>query len=130
MTLVLVIACIDLSVGSVMALSSAVLGLLVDRGWPLCRPPHSPSSPGLLRLVNGFVTVWWAVPSFIVTLGMLEIPGGHVPGDRFANEIHRRSHRDDRSASAGLGCVPRVRDRREVVLLGQVLLSRTVSAGT
>ncbi len=78
MTLVLIIGAIDLSVGSVVALAGSVLGvLLVDRGWPL------PWSAGVavlvgagVGLVNGGITVGLRVPSFIVTLGTLEIARG------------------------------------------------------
>ena len=78
MTLVLVVAGIDLSVGSVLALSSAVLGLLmVDYKWPL----WAAIAPCLLTgalcgLVNGSISIGFRIPSFIVTLGMLEIARG------------------------------------------------------
>ncbi|HNT87229.1 MAG TPA: ABC transporter permease [Candidatus Hydrogenedentes bacterium] len=78
MTFVLVIAGIDLSVGSVLALSGAVLGVCLARlHWPL--PPAIVAClfTGLLAgTVNGAVTVRWALPSFIVTLGMLEAARG------------------------------------------------------
>ncbi len=78
MTLVLVIAGIDLSVGSVMAVSGAVLGTLsVIRGWPLPAAVTAALGVGLAcGLFNGLVSVRWKLPSFIVTLGMLEIARG------------------------------------------------------
>ncbi len=78
MTLVLVVAGIDLSVGSVLALSSAVLGtLMVDGKWPLWAAVVPCLLAGTLcGLVNGFVSVSFKIPSFIVTLGMLEIARG------------------------------------------------------
>jgi ribose transport system permease protein len=78
MTFVLIIAGIDLSVGSVLALSSAVLGVcLVQFKWPLPLALAACLSSGLIcGVLNGLVVVRWAVPSFIVTLGMLEIARG------------------------------------------------------
>jgi ribose transport system permease protein len=78
MTYVLIIAGIDLSVGSVLALSSAVLGVLMARlGLPLVVGVLAALAVGTLcGLVNGFVTIAWRLPSFIVTLGMLQIARG------------------------------------------------------
>jgi ribose transport system permease protein len=78
MTLVLIAAGIDLSVGSVMALGSAVLAL-ARVNWQLPLPLAIVLCLGvglLAGLANGFITVRWAVPSFIVTLGMLEVARG------------------------------------------------------
>lgn len=78
MTFVMIVGGIDLSVGSVMALSGALLGVcLAQWHWPLL--------PSILfcllagaacGLANGLVSVKWKLPSFIVTLGMLEIARG------------------------------------------------------
>jgi ribose transport system permease protein len=78
MTLVLVVAGIDLSVGSVLALSSAVLGVAVLRGhWPVWAAILAALvTGGFCGLINGVVTVAWRLPSFIVTLGMLEVARG------------------------------------------------------
>ncbi|HXE51576.1 MAG TPA: ABC transporter permease [Tepidisphaeraceae bacterium] len=80
MTYVLVIAGIDLSVGSVLALGGAVVGVLMTR-QPAAMGLVPAVIVGLLAglacgLVNGLVTVIWSIPSFIVTLGMLEIARG------------------------------------------------------
>lgn len=78
MTFVLIIGGIDLSVGSVLALSSAVLGVcLVKWNWALPAALGACLLTGLLcGLVNGLVVIGWSLPSFIVTLGMLEIARG------------------------------------------------------
>jgi ribose transport system permease protein len=78
MTFVLVIAGIDLSVGSVMALSGAMLGVaMVDWNWPLLPAVGLALVAGFAcGLVNGLVSVGWSIPAFIVTLGMLEIARG------------------------------------------------------
>lgn len=78
MTFVLIIAGIDLSVGSVLALASAVLGIALVN-WGLSLLP----AIGLCLLVglacgavNGLIVIRWRLPSFIVTLGMLEAARG------------------------------------------------------
>jgi ribose transport system permease protein len=78
MTFVLIIAGIDLSVGSVMALSGAVLGVaLVEFNLPLHLAIAACIATGVLcGLLNGLVIIRWKLPSFIVTLGMLEIARG------------------------------------------------------
>jgi ribose transport system permease protein len=78
MTFVMIAGGIDLSVGSVLALSGAVLGYcLTQWHWPLWLAVLAGLFAGMLcGLVNGCVTVRWRLPSFIVTLGMLEIARG------------------------------------------------------
>src|SRR5262245_15667423 len=78
MTLVMIVGGIDLSVGSVMALSGALLGVcLAQWHWPLAPALAACLSMGLLcGLVNGLIIVQWKLPSFIVTLGMLEVARG------------------------------------------------------
>ena len=78
MTFVLIIAGIDLSVGSVLALSGAVLGVaLVNWGWPLALAVPVCLLVGLAcGAANGLVIIRWRLPSFIVTLGMLEAARG------------------------------------------------------
>ena len=69
MTFVLIVAGIDLSVGSVMALSGAVLGYFVMQfQLPLIVAIGFCLAAGLsCGLFNGFVVTRWGVPSFIVT---------------------------------------------------------------
>ncbi len=78
MTYVLIIAGIDLSVGSVLAFCSAILGVcMVQLNCSMPLAVLACLATGLLcGLVNGTVTVRWALPSFIVTLGMLEVARG------------------------------------------------------
>ncbi len=78
MTFVLIIAGIDLSVGSVLALGGAVLGLALVR-WqaPLLVVIALCLGVGLLcGALNGALVVRWQLPAFIVTLGMLEAARG------------------------------------------------------
>lgn len=78
MTLVLIIGGIDLSVGSVVGLSGSVLGVaMVNWGWPIWGASLLCLAVGLAAgTVNGLVSVRLGIPSFIVTLGMLEIARG------------------------------------------------------
>jgi ribose transport system permease protein len=78
MTFVLIIAGIDLSVGSVLGLCGIVLAVsLVNWGWPLWLAVGACMAAGMAcGLFNGFVSVRWSIPSFIVTLGMMEIARG------------------------------------------------------
>lgn len=78
MTFVLLIGGIDLSIGSVLALSGAVLGVCLTQGrWPLPLAMGACLLTGLAcGMLNGFISVRFALPSFIVTLGMLEAARG------------------------------------------------------
>lgn len=78
MTFVLIIAGIDLSIGSVMALAGAVLGIaVVHWGVPLALGSILCLLVGLFcGAANGLIIIRWTLPSFIVTLGMLEAARG------------------------------------------------------
>ena len=93
MTFVLIIAGIDLSVGSVVALSGAALGVCMAKlHLPLPAAVAACLAVGLLcGAVNGLVTVRWALPSFIVTLGMMEVArgGAYLITDSRTNYIGR-----------------------------------------
>jgi ribose transport system permease protein len=78
MTYVLIIGEIDLSVGSVLALSGAIMAVAVTAwGWPVELAVPLGLVAGLgCGLITGALTVGWRLPSFIVSLGMLEIARG------------------------------------------------------
>ncbi|HSM33861.1 MAG TPA: ABC transporter permease [Anaerolineae bacterium] len=81
MTFVILIAGIDLSVGSVLALATVVgAKLLVSDLDPLVSIPMTVVAcigvGALCGIFNGFVSEWWRVSSFIVTLGMMSIARG------------------------------------------------------
>ena len=78
MTFVLVTASIDLSVGSVLAFSGAVLGACLGEGGlglPLALAACLLAGAACGAL-NGMIVVRWGLPSFIVTLGMMEMARG------------------------------------------------------
>jgi ribose transport system permease protein len=78
MTFVLLIGGIDLSIGSVLALSGGVLGIcLLKAHWPLPMALAACLLVGLAcGILNGLTVVRFGLPSFIVTLGMLEAARG------------------------------------------------------
>ncbi len=129
MTFVLVVAGIDLSVGSVMALGAAVLGTaMADWGWPLAPAVMLCLFTGLAAgLVNGAVSTRWSIPSFIVTLGMLEIArgGAYLATDSRTKYIGS-SIESIGAPLGGLGFSPAFLIAVTVVAAGQIVLSRTV----
>ena len=78
MTFVLITGGIDLSAGSLIALTSASLGvLMVQYHWSLLTAVPAVLAIGLLAgLVNGTLSTLGRIPSFIVTLGMLQAARG------------------------------------------------------
>ncbi|MBL9129140.1 MAG: ABC transporter permease [Verrucomicrobiales bacterium] len=78
MTYILILGQIDLSVGSVLAFSGAILGVAVDQAHlPLPLAVAAALAAGLAcGAFNAFVTLRWSLPSFIVTLGTLEMARG------------------------------------------------------
>jgi ribose transport system permease protein len=129
MTLVLITAGIDLSVGSVMALGSAVLAL-ARVGWQLPLPIAIGLCLGVgltSGLANGFITVRWAIPSFIVTLGMLEVARGGAYLVTGSRSVFVGSAAGSLGVSLPIvGLSPAFFLAVLVVAAGQVLLSMTV----
>jgi ribose transport system permease protein len=76
-TVVIITGGIDLSVGSILALSGTVAALLVKAGWPV---PAAMSAGVLIGMVcglfNGFVVTRLKLAPFIATLGMMLIARG------------------------------------------------------
>lgn len=129
MTFVLVVAGIDLSVGSVMALAGAVLGVvLVEWQWPLGAAVVVAMAVGLgCGLVNGAISVRWGIPSFIVTLGMLEAARGGAYLTTGSRSLFVGAQVESIGAPLpGIGISPAFVLAVAVVLVGQVILTRTV----
>lgn len=129
MTFVLIVGGIDLSVGSVLALAGALLGVaMVDWEQSLVLAVPLAIGVGLLcGLASGLVSVAWSIPSFIVTLGMLEIARGAaylVTGSRTA---YIGSRIEPIGAPLPfLGLSPAFVIAVGLVVVGQIVLSRTV----
>lgn len=128
-TLVLIVAGIDLSVGSVMALGAAVLAVARIE-WQLPLPVAillCLSVAALAGLANGFVTVRWAIPSFIVTLGMLEIARGGAYLVTGSRSVFVGAAMDAVGMPlAVVGVSPAFILAALIVIAGQILLSKTV----
>ena len=78
MTMVILIAGIDLSVGSVVGVAAVVVTLLMQAGiaaW-IAVPLTLMMVGGLIGLWNGFWIAHYRIPPFIITLGMLTIGRG------------------------------------------------------
>lgn len=129
MTLVLVIGGIDLSVGSVLALAGSVLGIaLVDWGWPFWLALVAGLGvAGFCGVVNGLISVLWSIPSFIVTLGMLEMARGaaYLVTNSETKYIGPRVEGIARPIT-GLGTSPAFLIALLMVVAGHLLLTRTV----
>ncbi len=84
-TFVIITAGIDLSVGSVMALSGVMSGVFLTEGIPVIFPEGAPVWFGIIGgvgtgafvgFLNGFIVNFGGLHSFIVTLGMMGIARG------------------------------------------------------
>ncbi len=129
MTLVLIAGGIDLSVGSVLALSGVVLGVaIVDWGWPLGPAIALCLAVGAVcGLANGLVSAGLAIPSFIVTLGMLEVARGAAYLVTNSQTKYIGPRIEGAAQPLGrLGVSPAFLIAILVVLIGQILLTRTV----
>jgi rhamnose transport system permease protein len=91
LTLVIVAGEIDLSVASVLGLSSAIVGATVDAGAPLSLAIAMALVAGALAgLFNGLLVAKLGLPSLVVTLGTLALYRGLafvVLGDRAVSEF-------------------------------------------
>ncbi|HCT07633.1 MAG TPA: ABC transporter permease, partial [Pseudomonas sp.] len=78
MTFILIIGGIDLSVGSVLALAASAVSVAI-LGWGWSVLPAAVLGMGCAALagtITGSITVAWRIPSFIVSLGVLEMARG------------------------------------------------------
>ena len=128
MTFVLVIAEIDLSVGSVLGFCSAFLGVaLVRYQWPLWAAVSGGLALGAVcGLLNGLVAVRWRLPSFIVTLAMLEMARG---GAHFLTQSQTQyigSRIEGIAGTTVFGLSLPFLAAIGIVVAGQLVLSRTV----
>jgi rhamnose transport system permease protein len=77
MTLIIIAAEIDLSVASMLGLTSALLGYLWNHNWPMeAIIPVTLVVGGLLGSVNGFLVTRLGLPSLAVTIGTLGLYRG------------------------------------------------------
>lgn len=130
MTFVLIIAGIDLSVGSVLALSAALSAMAILQ-WGWSTPAAALLGMGmgagaLCGLVLGSVSVAWRLPSFIVSLGMLEV----VRGAAYLVTGSRTQYVGDRIAGLAAPWIAGISASFvlavALVIIGQLVLTRTV----
>ena len=77
MTVVILSAGIDLSVGSVLALSGVVMATLLQQGWGTLPAIATGLAIGFgFGALNGVAIAWGRLPPFIATLGMMSIARG------------------------------------------------------
>jgi len=128
MTFVLIIAGIDLSVGSVMAVSAAAAGIaMLQWQWPLLPAMGLAMAVGLVAgAINGSVTVAFRLPSFIVTLGMLEVARGAAYLATGSRTQYIGSKIDWLGKPFVAGLSPAFFIALAIVILAQIVLTRTV----
>jgi len=77
MTFVIISGGIDLSVGSLVALSGVVLASTLKSGWPVPLAMAAGLGVGAATgLINGLVIAFGRLPPFIMTLGMMSVARG------------------------------------------------------
>ena len=129
MTLVLIAGGIDLSVGSVMAFSGSLLGvLLLSHKWPLALAAGGAVLLGALcGGLNGWISAYFRIPAFIVTLGMLEVARGAAAWMTDSTTQYVGSSLGWISEPLpAIGLSPSFLFSVMIVLLGQWILHRTV----
>ncbi|WP_321934817.1 ABC transporter permease [Paraburkholderia sp. J8-2] len=128
MTFVLIIAGIDLSVGSVLALGASVVSVAsLKWGWGAL-------PAALLGLVaaaatgtlTGAVTVGWRIPSFIVSLGVLEAARGLAYQMTNSRTAYIGDAFDFLSNPIAFGISPAFLIAVAVMVIAQLTLTRTV----
>jgi ribose transport system permease protein len=128
MTLVLVVGGIDLSVGSVLALAASVVSVaMVAWHWPVL--PASLLGVAVATCagsITGLITVAWKLPSFIVSLGMLEVARGMAYQIADSRTVYVGDAVSWFGTPLLLGVTPAFVVALVVTVLAQVVLLRTV----
>lgn len=133
MTFVILIGGIDLSVGSVMAFCAVVAGTVLkleglDVGMAIFLALLASVAVGAIcGLANGWISAFWAIPSFIVTLGMLNIARGAALQWTQARSIYEFPDAFNNFGSATVLGVPAIfLVALALVAIGWFVLNRTV----
>jgi ribose transport system permease protein len=133
MTFVILVGGIDLSVGSVMAFCAVVAGTVIKvPGYSVEMSILMGLACGILvgaacGFFNGFVSAWWGIPSFIVTLGMLNIARGSALQWTDARSIYEfPTEFTDFAVTKILGLPAPFLVALAMVVLGWFVLNRTV----
>src|SRR4029077_5644357 len=133
MTFVILIGGIDLSVGSVLAFSAMVAGLVLKvESLPL---PVAITLAVLTSIavgmacgfLNGFIVSFWNIPSFIVTLGMLNVARGAALEVTDARTLFEFPNEFNAFGTATLFGTPAIFVvALALVVIGWIVLTRTV----
>jgi len=128
MTFVLIAAEIDLSVGSVLGLCGAVLGVTITQWqWPLwAAVMGAVLVGGLCGALNGAISIRWQLPSFIVTLGMMEMARGGAHAVAKSQTQYIGPAIEGIAGTTVMGLSLPFLLAMLVVIISQVTLSRTV----
>lgn len=128
MTFVLIAAEIDLSVGSVLGLCGAVLGVTITQWhWPLwAAVMGAVLVGGLCGALNGAISIRWQLPSFIVTLGMMEMARGGAHAVARSQTQYIGPAIEGIAGTTVMGLSLPFLLAMLVVIISQVTLSRTV----
>src|SRR5450830_1916186 len=117
MTFVLIVGGIDLSVGSAM----------VRWGWPLFAAALlGIFVASLCGMLTGLISVGWRIPSFIVSLGVLEMARGMAYQVTNSRTEYIGSAVDSISSPIIFGLSPAFIASIAVVIVGHLVLTRTV----
>ncbi len=127
MTFVILSGGIDLSVGSIVALSGVVLGLALRDGQPLVLAVPLALMFGILcGLINGILIDRGGLPPFIVTLGMMSIARGAALVITEGRPVSGFAEAFRSLATARIGFVPApVLIMAAVYLIAHFVLTRT-----
>jgi ribose transport system permease protein len=128
MTFVLVIAGIDLSVGSVLALSGGLSAVAIESWhWNVPAAMALGLACGVIcGAVTGLITVTWRLPSFIVSLGILEVARGGAYLVTDSRTQYIGSAIEWLSAPLGLGISPAFALAVAIVIASHIVLRRSV----
>ncbi|KWF16498.1 ABC transporter permease [Burkholderia ubonensis] len=128
MTFVLIIAGIDLSVGSVLALAASMVSVAALKWqWgPLPAALIGIAAATVTGTLTGAVTVGWRIPSFIVSLGVLEAARGVAYQLTNSRTAYIGDAFDFLSNPFALGISPAFLIAVAVMIVAQFVLTRTV----
>jgi ribose transport system permease protein len=133
MTFVILIGGIDLSVGSVLAFSAMVAGLVLkveSLPVPVAIPLAVLTSIAVgmgCGFMNGFIVSFWNIPSFIVTLGMLNVARGAALEVTNARTLFEFPNEFNAFGTATLFGAPAIFVvALALVVIGWIVLTRTV----
>ncbi len=128
MTFVLIIAGIDLSVGSVLALGASVVSVVaLQWHWPpLPAALLGVAAAALTGMLTGAVTVGWRIPSFIVSLGVLEAARGVAYQMTNSRTAYIGDAFDVLSNPIAFGISPAFLIAVAVMVIAHLVLTRTV----